>query len=72
MSVDNLFVQVLATAYHNLAAECEFLKEWPDSLLNYQKSLKVCQKYLGPFSDITKMFESKFIKAKENIQKHRE
>jgi len=62
-------VQVLATGYHNCAAEYEFLKSYPEALVFYQKAVKLCQAHLGVFSNTTVIFQKHFEEAKRNIQR---
>lgn len=32
---DSFFIQILATAHHNLASEHEFMREYSDALIHY-------------------------------------
>jgi len=58
------FIQVIATAYYNCAVEYEYLHEFPESLVFYQKAYKVCLLHLGSESAVSNLFLHNFEDAK--------
>ena len=49
------FIQLVVTAYSNAAVEYEYVLEFSNSLLNYQKAQKISEMHLGPLHALTKM-----------------
>ena len=45
--LDANFVQVMATAYHNAGVEYEFLRQDSESLIYFQKAVKMSTMYFG-------------------------
>ena len=58
------FIQVIATAYYNCAVEYEYLNEFPESLIYYQKAYKVGLLHLGSESSVSNLFLHHFEDAK--------
>jgi len=55
---------LVATDFHNAAVEYEHVKDYPSSLIHYQKAAKIAQIHLGKFHNLTKRFTDNFELAK--------
>ena len=64
-NLDGFFIQVYATATHNTAVEYEFLKQFPESLIYYEKAVKLAQMHLS--TEQQQMFIQRFEQAKRNV-----
>ena len=64
------FVSIVATALHNAAVEYEFVQDYSNSLIHYQKAVRISQIHLGAQNQLTLTFEGNFEQAKEKIQSH--
>lgn len=65
------FAQIIGAAYHNCAVEYEYLREWPECLVYYQKAVKVCQIGLGLYHEATVTFQKNFDAAKVKVTQQR-
>ena len=60
---------VLCIAYHNLAAELEFMKQPEDALDAYKKAEKFAEKYLSATNSLTKNLKETVRNLQETINK---
>ena len=58
------FASVVATVFHNAAVEYEYANDYSNSLIYYQKALRVSQIHLGKFDPTTQTFLEHFNQAK--------
>ena len=66
---DNFFA-TLVIAYHNVAVEHEYLKEFKASLEFYKLACETAEKHLGPDHPLTRSASSDYKKAERAIQDH--
>lgn len=61
---------MLATAYHNLAIEQEFLNEFEEAIEAYRKAKFTAEEYLGEENPLAKHMDSTYNKAKTILENH--
>ena len=64
------FASIVSTAYHNAAVEYEFNMDFSNSLIMYQKAVRVSKINLGHNHPLTETFENNFKKVKDRIKKN--
>ena len=62
------FVTAVAAAYNNAAVEYEFAQDFSNSLIYYNKAVRISQIHLGKLSSKTKNFEANFEDAKDRVR----
>ena len=58
------FASIVASVFHNAAVEYEYAKDYSNSLIYYQKALRVSQIHLGKFDPTTQRLLENFNQAK--------
>ena len=64
------FATIVSTAYHNAAVEYEFTYDFSQSLIMYQKAVRVSKIHLGHHHPLTETFEENFEKVKARIKEN--
>lgn len=62
------FTSIVSTAFHNAAVEYEFMLDFSNSLIMYQKAVRVSKIHLGYDHPLTETFQSNFDNVKERIK----
>lgn len=66
----NKFVSIVATAFHTAAVQYEFAQDFSNSLIMYQKAVRVSQIHLGHEHPLTETFNENFELIKKRIKKN--
>lgn len=69
LNYEKRIVELLATAYHNVAVEFEHLCKAKETIDFYLKSFTIANKYLGAEHTLTMVAQKSWFSAKINIAK---